>query len=155
MSLTNIHFTVNSIPTEIAVRAHATLLDVLRDALGLMGTHEGCRIGECGSCTVLLDGKAVNACLVLAPDADRRTITTVEGLEKNGILNALQQSFVKHGALQCGYCTSGMLMTATAFLSQNTENVTETQVRAALAGNLCRCTGYTKIVQAILAAGNE
>lgn len=137
------------------MRAHATLLDVLRDALGLMGTHEGCRIGECGSCTVLLDGKAVNACLVLAPDADRRTITTVEGLEKNGILNALQQSFVKHGALQCGYCTSGMLMTATAFLSQNTENVTETQVRAALAGNLCRCTGYTKIVQAILAAGNE
>lgn len=137
------------------MRPYATLLDVLRDTLGLMGTHEGCRIGECGACTVLLDGQAVNACLILAPDADGRVITTVEGLARNGTLNALQQSFVKHGALQCGYCTSGMLMTATAFLSEHPENMTEAQVREALAGNLCRCTGYTKIVEAILAAGND
>lgn len=155
MPLFDIHLTVNNIPTKVAVRPQATLLDVLRDALGLMGTHEGCRVGECGSCTVLLDGKAVNACLVLAPDANGRAITTVEGLEQDGALNALQQSFVKHGALQCGYCTSGMLMTATAFLGEQNNAVTEMQVREALAGNLCRCTGYTKIVKAILAAGNE
>jgi aerobic carbon-monoxide dehydrogenase small subunit len=147
--------TVNGIAYEPAARVNATLLDVLRDQLALMGTHEGCRTGECGSCTVLLDGQAVNACLVLAPDADGREIMTVEGLAENGKLNPLQAAFVSHGALQCGYCTSGMLMSATAFLNQHQPHVTEFDVRAALAGNLCRCTGYQKIVDAILAVANE
>jgi carbon-monoxide dehydrogenase small subunit len=151
MSLLSIHLTVNSVPTDVSVRVYATLLDVLRDTLGLMGTHEGCRTGECGACTILLDGHAVNACLVLAPDADGRAVTTVEGLAESSELNALQRSFVAYGALQCGYCTSGMLMSATACLNQQRENLTDAAVRAVIAGNLCRCTGYTKIVQAILA----
>lgn len=112
-------------------------------------------MGDCGSCTVLLDGQAVNSCLVLAPDAVGHEITTVEGLAESGKLNALQTSFVRYGALQCGYCTSGMLLSATAFVNEHSgEKVSAAQVQAALAGNLCRCTGYVKIVQAILAAVN-
>lgn len=156
MELISIHLQVNSFTYTLTVRPYATLLDVLRDQLGLTGTHEGCRVGECGSCTVLLDGRAVNACLVLAPDAAGADLQTVEGLGHSGTLNGLQQSFVRHGAVQCGYCASGMLMSATAFLREHAgEPIDETSVRRALAGNLCRCTGYTKIVQAVMASANE
>lgn len=154
MNTISIHFTVNGMQQDVAVRAHATLLDVLREQLGLMGTHEGCRMGECGACTVLMDGKAVNACLVLAPDAEGRVIITVEGLAENGALTALQRAFVEYGAVQCGYCTAGMLMTATAFLEARPETINERTVREALAGNLCRCTGYAKIVCAIMSVAN-
>jgi carbon-monoxide dehydrogenase small subunit len=130
--------------------AHHTLLDVLRGELGLTGANEGCRTGECGACTVLLDGRPAPACLVLARRAAGRAITTVEGLARGGELHPLQAAFVRHGALQCGFCTPGMLMTAAALLARRPSGLTEAEVRAALAGNLCRCTGYAKIVEAIL-----
>jgi aerobic-type carbon monoxide dehydrogenase small subunit (CoxS/CutS family) len=134
---------------------HHTLLDVLR-GLGLTGTNEGCRTGECGACTVWLDGQPVVACLVLAPRAAGRSVTTVEGLARSGALHPLQAAFVEHGALQCGFCTPGMLMTGAALLAgARSAPLPEAEVRAALAGNLCRCTGYVKIVEAILAADRE
>lgn len=154
MNTVSIRLTVNGTTYDLAVRVYMTLLDVLREQLELMGTHEGCRMGECGACTVLMDGKAVNACLVLAPDAEGKVITTVEGLAENGTLNALQRAFVENGAVQCGYCTAGMLMTATAFLAQHPQSASEKDVRVALAGNLCRCTGYAKIVRALMSAAN-
>lgn len=151
-----IHITVNGEAFAVTTAAHLTLLDLLRDNLGLLGTREGCRVGECGACTVLLDGRPVNACLVLAPDVEGRQVTTVEGLAQAGALNPLQTAFVRHGALQCGYCTSGMLMTATALLAEARKTpLTETEVRTGLAGNLCRCTGYVKIVEAILEVAHD
>jgi len=134
---------------EIMVEPRQTLLDTLRYDLGLTGTKEGCGDGNCGSCTVLLDGQAVNSCLVFAIEVDGHEITTIEGLYKGGKLHPLQQSFIDEGAVQCGFCTPGMILTAKALLDSN-PHPTEAEVRLAIAGNLCRCTGYDKIVRAIL-----
>ncbi len=133
------------------VKGNTVLVNVLRDDLDLTGTKKGCELGDCGSCTVLMDGKPVNSCLVLAVEADGREITTIEGLAQHEQLDRLQDSFVNHAAVQCGYCTPGMIMSAKALLSKNPDP-TEQEVREAIAGNLCRCTGYVNIVKAVLAA---
>jgi carbon-monoxide dehydrogenase small subunit len=146
-------FSANGAPVEVEVSASSRLLDVLRTQLGLTGTKEGCAEGECGACTVLLDGLAVNACLVLAAQVQGRSVQTIEGLAQGAGLQLLQQNFVLHGAIQCGFCTPGMLMSATALL-QEQPRPTAAQVRAALAGNLCRCTGYSAIVAAVLETAN-
>jgi aerobic-type carbon monoxide dehydrogenase small subunit (CoxS/CutS family) len=140
---------VNGVAREVLVEARRTLLDVLRNDLGLTGTKEGCGDGNCGSCTVLLDGQAVNSCLVFAIEADGRSVTTIEGLAENGELHPLQKAFIEEGAVQCGFCTPGMILTAKAFLESN-HRPTESEVRLGIAGNLCRCTGYDKIVRAIM-----
>jgi aerobic carbon-monoxide dehydrogenase small subunit len=146
---------VNGQEREILVEARQTLLDALRYDLGLTGTKEGCGDGNCGSCTVLLNGQAVNSCLVFAVEADRQDIITIEGLAKDGELHPLQQAFIDEGAVQCGFCTPGVILTAKALLDSN-PRPTAAQVRLGIAGNLCRCTGYDKIVKAILkAAGAE
>jgi carbon-monoxide dehydrogenase small subunit len=140
---------VNGENHEVAVEPGTILLDVLRGELGLTGTKLACDYGNCGSCTVLIDGKAVLSCLTLAIDAQGKDIITVEGLAQNGRLHPLQQSFVEHGAIQCGFCTPGMLLSAKALLDQN-PHPDEAEVKEAISGNLCRCTGYHKIVDAIL-----
>jgi carbon-monoxide dehydrogenase small subunit len=145
-----LEFTVNGKPRAVDVEPQARLIDVLRDRLDLTGTKEGCGEGECGACTVLMDGAAVNACLVLALQARGRGVVTVEGLARDGELDPLQKAFIQEGAIQCGYCSPGMLMSAKALLLHN-PRPTEPEIRAAIAGNLCRCTGYTKIVKAVLA----
>jgi aerobic-type carbon monoxide dehydrogenase small subunit (CoxS/CutS family) len=136
------------------IKPDALLLDVLRDQLGLMGTKEACGEGECGACTVLLDGEPVTSCLVPALKAHGREVMTVEGLASGGELHPLQKAFVEHGAVQCGYCTPGMLMSAKALLDR-TPHPTEEEIKEAISGNLCRCTGYVKIVEAIKAASEE
>ena len=146
--------TINGEERELDVPANWTLLQLLKDELGLIGTKDGCRQGACGSCTVLVDGIAVRACLLLAVRCQGKAITTIEGLKVNGKLHRLQQAFIDAGAVQCGYCTPGMLMMATAFLDENPAP-TERQVREALVGNLCRCTGYNRIVGAVLAAAGS
>ncbi len=146
-----IQFNLNEDPISIEVEPHWTLLRVIRDELGLTGTKEGCGEGDCGACTVLLDGRAVNSCLMLAVDADGKSITTIEGLAQGGELHLLQRVFLERGAVQCGFCTPGMILTAKALLDQKL-NPTEEEIRLAIAGNLCRCTGYSKIVEAIQAA---
>ncbi len=143
-----INLTINGIPHEVAVEPRSTLLEVLRDDLGLTGTKKGCGIGDCGACTVLVDGVATFSCLTLAIQVEGCTIETVEGLANSGGLNRLQQAFVDHGAIQCGYCTPGMLMVLTELLRHN-PHPTETEIRKAISGNLCRCTGYQKIVEAV------
>jgi carbon-monoxide dehydrogenase small subunit len=140
---------VNGQEREITVEPRQTLLDVLRNDLGLTGTKEGCGNGNCGTCTVLLDGKPISSCLVFAVEAEEQDIITIEGLSQAGKIHPLQQAFVEEGAIQCGFCTPGMILTAKAFLDSN-PHPTESQVRQAIAGNLCRCTGYDKIVRAIL-----
>ncbi len=140
---------VNGKIQEVAIEPYWTLLRVLRDNLGLMGTKWGCESGDCGVCSIIMDGRAINSCLVLAMDAMDKDIVTIEGLAQNGGLHPLQKAFVQHGAIQCGYCTPGMIMAAKALLDEN-PRPTEEEVRMALAGNLCRCTGYVKIVEAIL-----
>lgn len=142
---------VNGQEQEIMVEPQQTLLDTLRYDLGLLGVKEGCGNGNCGSCTVLLDGRAVNSCLVFAMEAEGQDITTIEGLYQEGKLHPLQQAFIEEGAVQCGFCTPGTILTAKALLDSN-PSPTEIQVRQAIAGNLCRCTGYDKIVRAILKA---
>jgi len=144
-----IHLIVNSDPCSLVVKANTLLVDVLRDHLNLTGTKKGCEIGDCGSCTVLLDGKPVNSCLLLAVEADGHEITTVEGIAQNGQLDKLQKAFINHSAIQCGFCTPGMILSAKALLTNN-PHPTELEVREAIAGNLCRCTGYVNIVKAIL-----
>jgi len=124
------------------------LIDVLREDIGLTGTKEGCGIGECGACTVLINGEAVNACLVLVGQVNGKEIITVEGLSKNGNLNLLQQNFIRFGAVQCGYCTPGFLMSATKLLEER-DRPTQDEIKQAITGNLCRCTGYYKIISAI------
>ena len=144
----DICFTLNGKEVKLKTGAHRRLLDLLREEFGLTGTKEGCGIGECGACTVLLDGKAVNACLVLAGQIHGSDILTVEGLAKNNELHPLQESFLKYGAVQCGFCTPGMLLSAYALLNENpTPN--EEEIKEAIAGNLCRCTGYKQIIEAI------
>ncbi|MFQ6015149.1 MAG: (2Fe-2S)-binding protein, partial [Anaerolineae bacterium] len=149
-----IHLTVNGETHEVSSAPYRTLLEVLRDDLRLTGTKEGCGTGDCGSCTVLLDSKAVASCLVLAVEADGHVITTIEGLASNGDLHPLQRAFIEHGALQCGFCTPGLLMSARALLDEN-PHPSETEIRKEISGNLCRCTGYDKIVRAIAAAAKS
>ena len=148
-----VNFFVNEEPVELYVEANKTLLRVLREELALTGTKEGCGAGECGACTVIVDGKPVNACLVLAPELDGMHITTIEGLAKDGELTPIQQSVVDLAALQCGFCTPGFVMSATALLEE-TPHPTREEIIDAISGNLCRCTGYARIVEAIERAAN-
>jgi aerobic carbon-monoxide dehydrogenase small subunit len=145
-----IHLTINDQYYEVAVEPNLTLVDLLRYQLGLTGTKKGCEMGDCGSCTVILDGKAVNSCLVLALQADGRSIQTIEGLETGEGLHPVQEAFVEKGAIQCGFCSSGMILSAKTLLDQK-PNPSETEIRRALSGNLCRCTGYQKIIEAVKA----
>ncbi len=151
---TSITITINGLPHTLTVPANTTLLDLLRDHVGLMGTKCGCEIGECGACTVLLDGAPVNSCLVLASQIAGREVLTVEGLAQNGKLHPLQESFLDHDAAHCGFCTPGMLLSAKALLDWN-PRPTEAEIRRAISGNLCRCTGYQQIVEAIAKASPE
>jgi carbon-monoxide dehydrogenase small subunit len=147
-----IQLTVNGEEYEVVVAANQTLLEVLRDDLYLTGTKEGCGEGACGTCTVLLDGKPVRSCLTLAVEIQDREITTIEGLAPMGELHPVQRAFVEYGAIQCGFCTPGMILTTKALLDEN-PNPTEQEARQAISGNVCRCTGYAKIVEAILKSG--
>ncbi len=143
-------FTVNGLPVTVDVPGARRLLDVLREDLRMTGTKEGCGEGECGACSVLIDGDVVNSCLVAVGQVEGCAVLTVEGLERRGRLAPLQQAFIDHGAAQCGICTPGMLLAAHALLAR-TPSPSHDQVREAIAGNLCRCTGYTKIIEAVLA----
>jgi aerobic carbon-monoxide dehydrogenase small subunit len=147
-------FDVNGVPTEVLTEPHRSLLEVLRDSLSLTGTKEGCGTGDCGACTVLLDGRPVTSCLLLAPEAEGRQVVTVEGLAQQGQLHPVQQTFVELGGLQCGICTPGMIVSAVALLERNPQP-TEDEIRYAIAGNLCRCTGYDKIVRAVEVAAER
>jgi len=150
-----IQLKVNGMAYKMEVEPRRTLLELIREDLELTGTKEGCGLGECGTCTVLLDGKPIKSCITLAVQANGREVTTIEGLEKaDGTLHPLQQAFIDHGAIQCGFCTPGMVLSAKALLDENPKP-TELEVRHAIAGNLCRCTGYQKIVEAILSAANR
>ncbi len=143
-----INITVNQKKYELAVEANMTLADMLREELKLTGTKKGCGLGECGACTVLLDGKTVSSCLVLAIEADNREVTTIEGIENEKGLHPIQQAFVEKGAIQCGFCTPGMVLSSKALLDEN-PHPDEQDIRKAISGNLCRCTGYQKIVEAV------
>jgi carbon-monoxide dehydrogenase small subunit len=147
----SIRITVNGELYEVWVESRRTLLDLLRDDLDLTGTKKGCDYGQCGACTVLLDGRAVNACLILAVDADGKEILTIEGLAEGSALHPLQEGFIEHGAVQCGYCTPGMILAAKALLDEN-PNPTALDVKKAISGNLCRCGAYKKIVEAVIRA---
>ena len=149
-----INLTVNGKTYELGVKPWGTLLDVLRDDLGLTGTKEGCGLGECGACTVVMDGETVNACLVLAPEADGKEIITIEGLAQGDKLHPIQEAFVEYGGLQCGFCTPGMTISAKVLLDEN-PSPTDEEIRRGIAGNFCRCTGYTKIFESIKAAAQK
>jgi len=150
----SIELKVNRDTYSVAVKPNDTLLDVLRDKIGLTGTKKGCDTGQCGACTVLLEGKPVPSCLVLAVDAKGKEITTIEGVALEGRLHPLQEAFIEKGAVQCGYCTPGMILAAKALLDA-TPNPTEQEIKEAIAGNLCRCTGYVKIIEAIASVAEE
>lgn len=144
-----IMLTINGEPYRFLVKTNTFLLDLLRDELGLTGAKRGCNRGECGSCTVLLDGRSVRSCLFPAVMADGRQVVTIEGLEESGgTLHPLQEAFIQQGAIQCGFCTPGMILTAKGLLDEN-PNPTEEEIRRAISGNICRCTGYVKIIDAI------
>ncbi len=145
---------INGEGYELLVDDRRTLLEVIRDQIGLTGTKKACDSGECGACTVIKDGKSVVSCLVLAVECEGSEIETVEGLAKGGVLHPIQKAFVEYGAIQCGYCTPGMVMSAKALLSEKAKP-SEQEVRVGISGNLCRCTGYVKIVEAILAASKQ
>ena len=144
-----VHLCVNGLDHDVLVDPGDRLIDVLRDDLGLTGTKEGCGIGVCGACTVLINGRAENSCLVPAAALDGASVTTIEGLSHRGNLSALQDSYLRHHAVQCGFCTPGLLLSATALLDED-PHPTEARIREALRGNLCRCTGYEQVVEAIL-----
>ena len=154
MAKTHVNTTINGAPTEFLCDANQTLLDVLRDQLGLTGSKEGCGSGDCGACTVVLDGEMVCSCLVLASEAQGRRVETIEGIAEGSQLHPVQQKFLENAALQCGFCTPGFIVASKALLDKN-PNPTETEVRYWLAGNLCRCTGYDKIVRAVMDAAAE
>lgn len=154
MSKSHITTTVNGDAAEFLADPATTLLDALRDELGLTGSKEGCGSGDCGACSVIVDGRLVCACLMLAAEAQGKRIETVEGLARGGELHPLQQKFLEHAALQCGFCTPGLLVAAKALLDVNPDP-TETETRYWLAGNLCRCTGYDKVIRAVLDAAAE
>jgi len=145
---------LNGEPHEIGVKPNDTLLEVLRDKIGFIGTKEGCGVGECGACTVLMEGKPVLSCIMLAMDADGSRITTIEGISTGEELDPLQKSFVQHGAVQCGFCTPGMILTAKELLD-SMKHPSIDQIKDAISGNLCRCTGYTKIIEAIRAVRDD
>ncbi len=149
-----VELTVNGSPARYEVAPERTLLWALREKLGLRGTKEGCSEGECGACTVLLDGQPVTSCLVLATRAADKQVTTIEGLAQRGVLDPVQQAFIEQGAVQCGFCIPGMIISARALLDRIPEP-TEQQIRVALSGNFCRCTGYNKIIEAVRAAGQQ
>ncbi len=149
-----IKITVNGKLHELSVEPHATLLDVIREELALTGTKEGCGVGECGACTVIMDGVTVNACLVLAQEADGKKITTIEGLAQGDNLDPVQEAFYETGGLQCGFCTPGMIMSAKALLTETPEP-TDVEIRKGLEGNFCRCTGYTKIFESVRQASRK
>ncbi len=149
-----IQLTLNGKITPLEVPSHRLLLDLLRDEIGLTGTKEGCGTGDCGACTVFLNGKPVNSCLVLSGELDGTDIVTIEGLKIGPELHPVQKAFIQDGGAQCGYCTPGMLMMSKALLDEN-PNPTEEEIRFALSGNLCRCTGYAKIIQAVQDAAAE
>lgn len=150
-----VQFKLNGESIRIEVEPHLTLLQVLREKLELTGTKEGCGMGECGACTVLVDGKAVNSCLFPILEVEGKSVTTIEGLiASDGTLHPLQRSFVENGAVQCGFCTPGMVLSAKALLDQHPKP-TEEQIRLAISGNLCRCTGYIQIIRAIQAASEQ
>lgn len=144
----SIELEVNKIRYKRTVRASTTLLEFLREDLGLKGTKRGCDSGQCGACTILMDGKAMNACLILAIQADGKEILTIEGLSSGGKLHPLQDAFVEEGAVQCGFCVPGMILSAKALLDEK-KDPSEQEIREALSGNLCRCTGYVKIIKAV------
>ncbi len=148
MKMMTLHTTINGRDCEAEISPNQTLLDLLRNTLGLTGAKRGCEVGECGACTVLLDGVAVNSCLILAPQVEGRHIITVEGLAEGETLAPLQEAFLDHDAVHCGFCTPGMLLSAKDLLD-HTPSPTEQDIRAAISGNLCRCTGYVQIIEAI------
>ena len=147
-------FVLNGQPTSVDIDPHVTLVDFLREDLGLTGTKGACHEGECGSCTVLVDGKPMNACLIMAPQMEGREVITIEGLAQGEALDPVQESFVEHGAVQCGFCTPGLVLTAKAMLDKNPDPSYQ-QVREGLEGNICRCTGYMKVLGAVLDAAKQ
>lgn len=150
-----LNFTLNGEPIQVEIEPHLTLLEVLRDKLELTGTKEGCGMGECGACTVLVDRKTVNSCILPALEADGKVVTTIEGLtDIQGNLHYIQKAFIEYGAIQCGFCTPGMVLSAKALLDENPKP-TEEEIRTGIAGNLCRCTGYLQIIQAIKEASKQ
>jgi carbon-monoxide dehydrogenase small subunit len=150
-----ISFTLNGEPIELEIEPHLTLLQLLRDKLELTGTKEGCGMGECGACTVLLNGKTVNSCIFPAMEVNGKSVITIEGLmDAQGNLHPIQKAFIEYGAVQCGFCTPGMVLAAKSLLDENPKP-TEEEIRHGIAGNLCRCTGYIQIIQAIKAASGQ
>jgi len=149
-----ITLTVNGRPSEVAVEPRWTLLETVREQLRLTGSKEGCGTGDCGACSMIVDGRLITSCLMLAAQADGRQVLTIEGLAQNGTLHPIQQAFIDTGGVQCGFCTPGMIMATKALLDRNSKPVLD-DVREGLAGNLCRCTGYSKIYEAVLAAAER
>ena len=154
MGRVDVRFRVNGEAYELSVEPHHTLLEVVRDDLRLTGAKEGCGTGDCGACTLIVDGRLVTSCLMLAPEADGCEIVTIEGLARDGQLHPLQQAFIDRGAVQCGFCIPGTILAAKVLLDRS-PHPSEAEVRMAIAGNLCRCTGYTRIVEAIAAAADQ
>jgi carbon-monoxide dehydrogenase small subunit len=154
MKEVEIELNVNGTNYRVKIEPWRTLVEVLRETLGLMGTKKACNEGECGACTVIMDGRAVTSCLVLAIDAAGKDVVTIEGVSTGGKLHPIQESFLKHGGLQCGFCTPGMIMSAKALLDENPQPTLE-EIRQALSGNLCRCTGYQHIIDAVQAASQS
>ena len=149
-----INLKINGESYQLNVKPNVLLLDLIREEIGLTGTKKGCETGECGACTVLLEGRPVNSCLTLAVEANGKNVLTIEGLAKDGQLHPLQKAFIEEGAVQCGFCTPGMLLSAKALLDVNS-NPKKEEIKKAIAGNLCRCTGYTKIIKAIISAAEK
>ncbi len=149
-----VRFKLNGKEEEVTTEPYLRLIDLLRDYFNLTGTKEGCGVGECGACTVLMNGRAVNSCLVLAAQANDSEIVTIEGIAEGEVLSSLQKNFLTYGAVQCGFCTPGMVLSASALLDQN-PNPTEEEIKDAIAGNLCRCTGYKQIIEAVKETAKE
>ena len=152
--MTELKFILNGTEVKIVTEPHIRLIDLLRERFDLTGTKEGCGVGECGACTVLMNGRAVNSCLVLVGQIEGSEILTIEGLANGEILDPLQKNFLLHGAIQCGFCTPGMVLSASALLDKNS-NPTEEEIKDAIAGNLCRCTGYKQIIDAVKKTAKE